>query len=247
LASANPKEISQQITLYDLKRVESYANNMVDYHMIMDLLPTMARHYFLEMPRTDISLSPVQAAIIIALGLQHRTVEDLEKELQLPVSQILAMFIKTARKFSKLYRDLHLQRIEEAEAKPATPKPTPETIKEETPSTEKRSIANVDSWSPTAQGLDDDLDEAAKEARNRLREKQRELINSLDLKQYAVGGNEEDWNEELKKKGKNIGKAVLNISSKKGETSKKSLAKNIFANKDADLMKKAKKSKYARQ
>lgn len=36
------------VTLYDLKRLESYKKNLVDYHLILDLLPTLARTFFLR-------------------------------------------------------------------------------------------------------------------------------------------------------------------------------------------------------
>merc|ERR1712166_1081866 len=40
------EELGFYFTPYDLKRLESYANNLVDYHMIIDLAPAMARIYF---------------------------------------------------------------------------------------------------------------------------------------------------------------------------------------------------------
>ena len=36
------------VTLYDLKRMEAYTRNMVDYHLILDLLPTVSRFFFLK-------------------------------------------------------------------------------------------------------------------------------------------------------------------------------------------------------
>jgi hypothetical protein len=64
------------LTPYDLKRLESYSNNLVDYHLILDLVPTVARLYFLE--RLPASLSYGQAAILLCLGLQHQQLEHLE-------------------------------------------------------------------------------------------------------------------------------------------------------------------------
>jgi N-acetyltransferase 10 len=42
-----PQELSYLLTPHDLKRLELYARNMVDYHLIADLLPTLSRLYFL--------------------------------------------------------------------------------------------------------------------------------------------------------------------------------------------------------
>lgn len=217
------------ISSYDLKRMESYANNMVDYHMIMDLVPGLARDYFLTpVTRRPFSLSPVQAAILLSLGLQHRMIEDLEKELKLPVSQLLAMFIKCIRKFSALHRETKLEALNkdaeeagEAVAEDAIPMPSTGA---------KRSLE--EEWDPTEQGLDEDLEEAADEATARLRAKQRELINSLDLDKYKIAGTEEDWNKEIKKKAKNLSGSVLNIAGvetgKEGKK-QKSVAKEIMA------------------
>lgn len=42
------EEISNQINLYDLKRMESYGKNLVDYHLILDLLPTVAKLFYMK-------------------------------------------------------------------------------------------------------------------------------------------------------------------------------------------------------
>ena len=41
-----------------------YSNNMADYHLIMDLLPSLARLYFLNM-MGDTNLSAVQSVFFI--------------------------------------------------------------------------------------------------------------------------------------------------------------------------------------
>ena len=38
-------EVEMLLTSYDLKRLEAYASNIVDHHIIMDLVPTLARLY----------------------------------------------------------------------------------------------------------------------------------------------------------------------------------------------------------
>lgn len=63
---------------FDLKRLESYANNMLDYHVILDLLPTIAQLYFEKRLGSELRLSAVQSSILLALGLQRKTVEDVE-------------------------------------------------------------------------------------------------------------------------------------------------------------------------
>ena len=63
---------------FDMKRLDSYANNMLDYHVILDLLPTLAALYFAKRFPLDVKLSGVQSSILLALGLQRKSVEDIE-------------------------------------------------------------------------------------------------------------------------------------------------------------------------
>jgi hypothetical protein len=59
-----------QITPYDMKRLELYCNNMADYHLVTDLLPSLARLYFLFGLSQEVHLSALQQAILLGLGLQ---------------------------------------------------------------------------------------------------------------------------------------------------------------------------------
>ena len=52
-------DLDLTFTSYDLKRLELYSRNMVDYHLITDLLPTLTKLYFLN--RLDVNFSAVQA------------------------------------------------------------------------------------------------------------------------------------------------------------------------------------------
>ncbi|KAI0753892.1 GNAT acetyltransferase 2-domain-containing protein [Irpex lacteus] len=71
-------ELGYNLTPFDLKRLESYANNMLDYHVILDLLPTVATFYFDKRLGADVRLSAVQSSILLALGLQRKTIEEVE-------------------------------------------------------------------------------------------------------------------------------------------------------------------------
>ena len=55
--------------------MESYARNLVDFHLIMDLVPTLAKLYFLILPPGALSLSYVQAATLAGMGLQFKTID----------------------------------------------------------------------------------------------------------------------------------------------------------------------------
>lgn len=72
--------------------VQAYANNLVDYHLVMDLVPSLAFAFFKRsLPAT---LSAGQAAILLSLGLQQSDVSTVEKALNLPMQQVLALFNK---------------------------------------------------------------------------------------------------------------------------------------------------------
>ena len=71
-------ELNIHLGPFDLKRLESYANNMVDYHVIMDLLPIVSSLYFEKRLGEEVKLGAVQSSILLALGLQRKTIEKVE-------------------------------------------------------------------------------------------------------------------------------------------------------------------------
>lgn len=71
------------MNLFDLKRLESYSKNLVDFHLVMDLVPAIARLYFYVLPPGALNLSPVQAALLVGVGLQHKSIDQLQFDLNL--------------------------------------------------------------------------------------------------------------------------------------------------------------------
>jgi hypothetical protein len=65
-------------TSYDLKRLDCYASNLLDYHVIVDFLPTIAVLYFEKRFGEHVKLSGLQSAILLGIGLQKKTVDDME-------------------------------------------------------------------------------------------------------------------------------------------------------------------------
>merc|ERR1719399_2674996 len=78
----------------------------------MDLVPFLAQAYFSQ--KLPATLSYGQAAILVCLGLQHKTVDDVKGILDLPANQVLALFNKSVRKMHGLLRATE----EAAEEKP---------------------------------------------------------------------------------------------------------------------------------
>ncbi|TRM63648.1 GNAT acetyltransferase 2-domain-containing protein [Schizophyllum amplum] len=169
-------DLAHHLTPYDVKRLESYANNMLDFHVIMDMMPTIASMYFAgkfgandngdgDAVEKAVKLSAAQSAILLALGLQRKTIEDVERELQLPVSQSLALFNKVIRKICKRISDVRKEGI----VATATDLPS-----------ETARITLVPG--EVVREMEEELDEAGDEERAR----RREMISSLDLKKFAI-------------------------------------------------------------
>jgi N-acetyltransferase 10 len=161
------------------------------------------------------------------------------------------MLIKCVRKFAKFYRELFLKKIEKKEDPHHRNHPS-DAVKET--ELQKKEIENSSQWTPSPVTLTEDLDGGALEIKRKLREKQKELLSTLDLEKYAIfDGEEEEWDTEIRKKKKNLEGSILNIgrkavssSSKDEKKNDKSFSEKLLASKDKELIKKAKKSKYAK-
>jgi N-acetyltransferase 10 len=71
---SNVDDVYRNFSPFDLKRLESYSHSLLDYHVIIDLVPSLSLLYFMDMfsgcEGVDaLKLSPVQAAILISIGL----------------------------------------------------------------------------------------------------------------------------------------------------------------------------------
>ena len=226
-------ELCVMLTEFDLRRLESYADNLVDYHLVLDLLPLLASLLFTG--RLPVALSFTQQAILLALGLQHKEVDVVGRELGLGVQQVLAQFNKSVRKVSTWMRE-EVERGKRAEVgkekkaekrkSSAALPPTNGHKGEEDDGEEMAKEGDemdeagaedglgedadgededgADEQHPRALGLplgrsmDAELESAALKVKEQLRDKQRALLSSADMQHYAIRGQEEKWEEELK-------------------------------------------------
>ncbi|AGO10706.1 AaceriAGR346Cp [[Ashbya] aceris (nom. inval.)] len=208
---------------YDLKRLDSYANNLLDYHVIVDLLPLLATLYFSGRTGSGVSLSSVQKTILLAIGLQHKSISAITTELNLPSNQTIAMFAKIMRKFSTYFREILSTSIEQT-------LPAPVAEDEEPVIYDAATVIDQ---------LHDDLEDAGDEATAAMKNKQRELINSLNLDKYAIDDATDDWassKTELDKAAKNKGSVSLKSSKKR----KQERAEDIYKE-EMNLLKRSKK------
>ena len=92
--------LKSMFQLLDLKRLQSYAKGMVDFHMIKDLVPLLSESFFLGKFGREVRMSYTQAVILLAMGLQHREIEDIAEEAGIDISHSLALFNKSIRKLA---------------------------------------------------------------------------------------------------------------------------------------------------
>uniref|UniRef100_A0A8C2D4C6 RNA cytidine acetyltransferase n=1 Tax=Cyprinus carpio TaxID=7962 RepID=A0A8C2D4C6_CYPCA len=125
-------ELAATFTPYDLKRLEMYSRNMVDYHLIMDMIPVIAHMYFLKQ-LGDITLSVAQCALLLGIGLQHKSVDELEKEIELPGSQLMGLFNRVIRKVVQFFNILQEKAVEAemVTTKDISMEPTVQTLNED--------------------------------------------------------------------------------------------------------------------
>jgi N-acetyltransferase 10 len=196
-----PSDLSTHFSPFDLARLDSYANNLLDYHVILDLLPPIAHLYFTSrLP--SVSLSGVQQSILLSIGLQRKDLGVVSTELGVPSSQLLAIFVKVMRKFSVAFAALLKEGV--AEGLP--------TRKSDVLNTDANGLAesraagggvDVHSNRVSSKIVPEIADnEDADEETKQRREKQRAMIDALPLENYDLDAkkngtskneDDEDW------------------------------------------------------
>ncbi|CAA6672821.1 unnamed protein product [Spirodela intermedia] len=117
---------------------------------ILDLVPILTYEYFLE--KLPVSLSAVQASILLCLGLQNQDINYVQREMKLEKSQIFHLFKKALKKFFKF---LYEVASKDMDAKLPRPKEIVMT--------------------PHSTSVNEDLEEGAREAMKKLKAKDHRL------------------------------------------------------------------------
>lgn len=164
--------VSVHLSHHDLKRLELYSRNMVDHHMIIDTLPTLSTLFFQGRFPSSCRLSHLQVAILLSIGLQRKSVDDIAVEVNLPVNQVLAFFNKTVRKLSLALTTL-LEKDEESKMK---------TSSKVVSQMENRALA----MSATSQTLQDEQNNDVKDFN--LKQKRELLMQNKDIAKHALKG-----------------------------------------------------------
>ena len=71
-----------------------YSKNMVNYSMVLDSVPTLAKLYF-----NETLMNYTQAGVLLGVGLQYKSFENIKEEFDAEMNWILVMFNKTIKKF----------------------------------------------------------------------------------------------------------------------------------------------------
>jgi N-acetyltransferase 10 len=108
-------EIELFLTKFDFKRMELYSRNMTNYNMIIDLIPIIANLYFNK--KIFVPLSYIQAGVLLGVGLQRKNFDEIVKEFNIEIKQLLAMFNKMVKKFVTYIKNIYQKDIEMEEEK----------------------------------------------------------------------------------------------------------------------------------
>merc|ERR1712130_998568 len=132
-----------------------------------DLLPAISR-LVLTKQLGNLHLSAVQQAILAGLGLQHKSVDTLAEELELPASQLLALFNRSVRKVVGVLREI-LEGGVEAALNKAVGLPN----------------------------LGEELTEAAEELEKKQKKEAKQLFVNKNLSEYVIKGTDSEWGAAL--------------------------------------------------
>jgi N-acetyltransferase 10 len=108
------------------------------------------------------------------MGLQFKSIDNLEKDLDLPSNQILALFNKVIKKLIQLIDDINVNELSKKYK-----------------ANEDNAVDVLDKMKPLKETLAQELNEAAKDV---LKNTNLKLKN---IEQYAVKGSEKDWTNAL--------------------------------------------------
>eukprot|EP00041_Stephanoeca_diplocostata_P033631 m.1116422 g.1116422 ORF g.1116422 m.1116422 type:complete len:1015 (+) comp24376_c0_seq2:198-3242(+) len=154
-----PAGLARVLTEFDLKRLHAYSLNLIDYHAIVDLVPQLARLWLDGSVPASITFTALQRALLVGMGFQHKTVDELATELGgVQASQLLALFSQAMRKFDKHFRGL--QRAELEKQLPATSAPTLEPLSQSLKDAQADAAADA-AERFTIAAADDDIAKAA--------------------------------------------------------------------------------------
>jgi N-acetyltransferase 10 len=158
------------------------------------------------------------------MGLQRKMLEDVEKELGLGTSQLLAMFVKIMRKIS-----MHFRQLQESSISETLPANSQQRSIDSAPEGEADANSKNPIIDPSSVGkaLQAELAAGGAEFDAEERERARAMIDALPLDKYEMGNGDAAWEDaekqirEAEKKGGAGNKTIAVKSEKKEKESKR--------------------------
>ncbi|KAF8405899.1 hypothetical protein HHK36_007977 [Tetracentron sinense] len=143
-------------------------------------------------------MSYAQASVLLCMGLQSQTVTYIEGEMKLERQQILSLFIKVLK---KLYKYLHSVASKEIDS-------TLPRLKQ---------VVMV----PHNVSVDDDLQDAAKQVKDKMKAEAEGLLNPEFLQEYAIVDREADIENALQNRGVKIpASGLISVKSSRNKIEK---------------------------
>ncbi|EDW86220.1 uncharacterized protein Dwil_GK16915 [Drosophila willistoni] len=180
---------------HDLQRLESYARQQSEFRLILDLLTDIAQLYF-QGKIESLQLDLVQQGVLLALGIQGKTVDQLGGELNMPGNQLLAKFFDAMKKCNQCFRSVVEEHIEDGMLQDAD-------------------LSRGDNLQPLTVTLEEELDKQAQKLSKQQR-KELKRLKAEQLDDYQIKGSEEDWSKALNTNGKassGSGSGLLSVKS----------------------------------
>lgn len=161
---------------HDLQRLESYARQQSEFRLILDLLTDIAQLYF-QGRIEGLQLDLVQQGILLAVGVQGKSVDALGVELNMPGNQLLAKFFDAMKRCNKCFRSILEDHIEGGMLREAD-------------------LAKGEELEPLSLSLDKELDQTAQKLSKQQR-KELKRLKAEQLDEFQIKGSEEDWSKAL--------------------------------------------------
>ncbi|XP_058459201.1 RNA cytidine acetyltransferase [Malaya genurostris] len=170
------KTIDEYFLPHDIQRLEMYVRNQVEYKLIMDLTSDLASLYF-QLKMSGAQIDSLQKAILLGIGLQHKSIDKLAEEFNMPNNQVLAKFYDCMKKLTKYINSTLEITIEST------------MVQENSLNTGTELMA-----------LDKSINEDLAEDVRILQKKQKKELAKLkkeNLNQYVIKGTDEEWKNVL--------------------------------------------------
>lgn len=135
--------------------LELYSKTLVDYQQVIPLMLRLSKLYFLDWLPPSTDLSAVQATILLAIGVQGKSVSQAASELELESTQLLGLFNRAIKKIESCLLAIEEEAIEKE-------------VNDSVPQLDKQGLQNLE---PIKVSLAHELN---KEAR-KMKKKQRKL------------------------------------------------------------------------